>query len=158
MSPFRNLITRSIGAAPTIQPDFYEEKARVGDLWVLCSDGLTGHVHDEEIVRIATRHSPSEAARQLIELANAHGGRDNITVVVISVRDLLPIPTHAASYEVAEDNGADTTINTASQPVPGMVAFAEAGPGTPLVSGASDADPSSPADRPRAGWRKIFGR
>src|SRR5262249_18416923 len=53
MSPFRNLITRSIGAAPTIQPDFYEEKARVGDLWVLCSDGLTGHVHDEEIVRIA---------------------------------------------------------------------------------------------------------
>src|SRR5207249_620625 len=88
MSPFRNVITRSIGAAPTAQPDFFVEQTRPGDIWVLCSDGLTGHVEDDEILRVAAKHAPSEAARQLIELANGRGGRDNITVFVLSVRDL----------------------------------------------------------------------
>src|SRR5205807_3907435 len=54
MSPFRNVITRSIGAAPTVEVDLYAEQARVGDLWVLCSDGLTGHVDAAEIAKIAT--------------------------------------------------------------------------------------------------------
>src|SRR5262249_27876813 len=82
MSPYRNVITRSIGAAATVQPDLFVEACCVGDIWVLCSDGLTTYVDDSEIERIATKHPPSEAARQLIELANARGGRDNITVFV----------------------------------------------------------------------------
>jgi protein phosphatase len=163
-SPFRNLITRSIGAAPTVQPDFFEEKARLGDTWVLCSDGLTGHVHDEEIVRIVIKNSPSEATRQLIELANAHGGRDNITVFVLSIRDLLTIPAHAASYSVAEENGMSEILNAASEPGSSRAAFIEAQSAAmppasnPLVSGTPVGNPPSEEEPPRPGWRKIFGR
>lgn len=163
-SPFRNLITRSIGAAPTVQPDFYEEKARVGDIWLLCSDGLTGHVHDEEIVRIVIKHSPSEATRQLVELANAHGGRDNITVIILSIRDLLPIPAHAASYSVAEENGMSEILNTVSEPGASRAAFLDAQSAamppasSPLASGTPAGNPPSEEDPPRPGWRKIFGR
>jgi protein phosphatase len=96
-SPYRNVITRSIGSTARVNPDIFVEQSRVGDLWVLCSDGLTGHVSNEEIVRISVRHSPSEAARQLIELANSRGGRDNITVFVISLRDLYEIPASLAA-------------------------------------------------------------
>lgn len=88
VSPFRNVITRSIGAPGVVHPDFFEEEARAGDIWVLCSDGLTTYVEDREILSIAGNHSPSEAARQFIELANGRGGRDNITVFVISIRDI----------------------------------------------------------------------
>lgn len=87
MSPFRNVITRSIGATPNCYPDFFEEQARIGDIWVLCSDGLSNYVQDSEILQVAGYYAPSEATRQLIEIANARGGRDNITVFVIAIRD-----------------------------------------------------------------------
>lgn len=103
-SPYRNVITRSIGAQASVLPDIFNEPSKIGDLWALCSDGLTGHVADEEIFRIVTRHSPSEAARQLIELANSRGGRDNITVFVLSVRDLFEIPASVAALH-ARRNG-----------------------------------------------------
>ncbi len=86
MSPFRNVITRSIGATPNCYPDFFEEEARIGDIWVLCSDGLSNLVQDEELLKVAGYYAPSEATRQLIEIANSRGGRDNITVFVISIR------------------------------------------------------------------------
>jgi PPM family protein phosphatase len=89
LSPYRNVITRSIGTQPTVEPDVFVEEVLVGDLWVLCSDGLTGHVGAEEIKAVASSQPPCEAARQLIELANARGGRDNITVFVVSIRDII---------------------------------------------------------------------
>jgi len=89
-SPFRNVITRSVGASPEVQPDLFEEECRAGDIWVLCSDGMSGYVQDDEVLKIASENGPSEAARQFIELANARGGRDNITVFVIVVRALVP--------------------------------------------------------------------
>ncbi len=88
-SPYRNIITRSIGTQPTVEPEVFEELAIQGDTWVLCSDGLTGHVEESEILQIAQGRAPAEAARQLIELANSRGGRDNITVLVLSIRDLV---------------------------------------------------------------------
>ena len=84
--PWRNIITRSIGSQDTVEADVFVEEARAGDIVVLCSDGLTGHVHADEIGRIVSGHAPSEACRQLIELACARGGRDNITVAVIAIR------------------------------------------------------------------------
>jgi protein phosphatase len=87
-SPYRNVITRSIGTQANVEPDVFVEEARVGDTWVLCSDGLTGHVHDPEIKMIASSQAPTEAARQLIELACARGGRDNVTVFVFTIRDI----------------------------------------------------------------------
>lgn len=90
LSPYKNIITRSIGTQDTVEPDVFEEMALPGDFWVLCSDGLTGHVVDNEILQIASANPPTETARQLIELAGARGGRDNITVFVLSIRDLVP--------------------------------------------------------------------
>lgn len=88
-SPYRNVITRSIGTQSTVDVDVFREEAHVGDTWVLCSDGLTGHVEPEEILQIAGDQFPCEACRQLVELAIARGGRDNVTVVVVSVRGLV---------------------------------------------------------------------
>jgi serine/threonine protein phosphatase PrpC len=90
MSPYRNVITRCLGTQPTVEPDVFIEETRAGDIWVLCSDGLTGHVTDDEIRRIASSQPPCEACRQLIELANARGGRDNVTVFVFSIRAVVP--------------------------------------------------------------------
>jgi len=87
-SPFRNVITRSLGAAPTVEPDIYKTRLRQDDVIVLCSDGLSGHVTAEEVGQIAADKSPSPAARELVDLANERGGSDNITVVVLAVREI----------------------------------------------------------------------
>jgi protein phosphatase len=85
LSPYRNVITRCIGTQKEVTSDVFLEMAVAGDTWILCSDGLSGHVHAEEILEIAGKHGPSEAARQLVELANQRGGKDNITVVIFSI-------------------------------------------------------------------------
>jgi protein phosphatase len=105
-SPYRNVITRSIGTQPEVDPDVFVEEALAGDIWVLCSDGLTGHVQDEEIRLIASTQPPTEAARQLIELANSRGGRDNITVLIFQIRDLvLPSDQDGNASDAQESNG-----------------------------------------------------
>lgn len=103
LSPYRNIITRAIGTQEAVEPDIYTEDVRVGDTWVLCTDGLTGHVEDAEILRIADGQAPSEAARQLVELANGRGGRDNITVLVVFICGLVPGEGGAAPTNDAED-------------------------------------------------------
>lgn len=107
-SPYKNVITRALGTQESVEPEVFIEEARAGDIWVLCSDGLTGHVEDDEIRAIAASQPPSEAARQLIELANARGGRDNITVFVILVQELarvIPQGSAGAAPESAVDAG-----------------------------------------------------
>jgi len=103
LSPYRNIITRAIGTQEAVEPDIYTEDVRVGDTWVLCTDGLTGHVEDAEILRIADGQAPSEAARQLVELANGRGGRDNITVLVVFICGLVPGEGGAEPTNDAED-------------------------------------------------------
>jgi serine/threonine protein phosphatase PrpC len=81
-----NEITRFVGDARGVQPDVFVETLRSGDRLVLCSDGLTRHVSDEEIALRAARDEPYHAASALIDLANERGGEDNITVVIYRVR------------------------------------------------------------------------
>lgn len=107
-SPFKNVITRSVGAAQTVNPDFYEEQAQPGDVWVLCSDGLTAYASEDDIASIVGASPPSEAARQFIEIANGRGGRDNITAFVISVRALCPFEPNVPSPSRAEPEPAPT--------------------------------------------------
>ena len=150
MSPFRNVITRSIGAAPNVAPDFYEERAVPGDIWVLCSDGLTGHVQENEILFIAGQQPPSEAARQLIELANARGGRDNITVFIIAVRELLPVDAQSETMQTIQ------SFPSSDTPMPASASSAPV-QNSPTAASLYTA-PSVHPDLPRPGWRKIFGR
>lgn len=89
-SPYRNIITRCIGTQPEVEPDLSAVETVVGDTWLLCSDGLTGAVTDDELLSIVHDKSPSEACRQLVELACARGGHDNITVLIVRILDLRP--------------------------------------------------------------------
>lgn len=88
-SPFRNIITRSIGTASTVESAITSHTLQLGDQVVLCSDGLTAHLEAEEIAAFVQEHTPSVAALRLVDAANERGGRDNITVLVLSVRALV---------------------------------------------------------------------
>ena len=100
VSPFRNIITRSIGTSAVVEPDVFTHDLQVGDTLVLCSDGLSGHLEPFEIETITEQHSPSAAALTLVEAANERGGRDNITALVLAVRALTP---YAGSGSPTED-------------------------------------------------------
>jgi serine/threonine protein phosphatase PrpC len=90
-SPFRNIITRSIGTAATIEPDITTHTVQADDFYILCSDGLTGHLDQSEIKEIVMEYSPSVAALRMVDQANDRGGRDNITALVLSIRSLTAL-------------------------------------------------------------------
>jgi serine/threonine protein phosphatase PrpC len=98
-SPFRNIITRSVGTAQNVEADLTTRTLQVGDTLMLCSDGLTGHVDPPEIQAVLQENSPSVAAMRLVEAANRNGGRDNITVLILSVRGLSAYSSDSASGE-----------------------------------------------------------
>ena len=83
--PDKNIITRAVGAEETVQIDCFEERIGIRDIVLLCSDGLTNMVSDEQIQQIIkTEKNLQKAAELLVETANRNGGRDNITVLLIS--------------------------------------------------------------------------
>lgn len=94
-SPMRNLITRAVGSQATVDPEIHGYRPHPGDLYLLASDGLTRELTDEEITSIlcsaastiseATLHT---ACKKLVEAANARGGADNITVMLVA---LIPV-------------------------------------------------------------------
>ena len=86
--PQKNLITRSIGSHPQVDIDLEEGDGYAGDIYVLCSDGLTDGVPDEGIRDFLTLpgSTPLELADRLVEAANQAGGPDNITVVVVRLQ------------------------------------------------------------------------
>ena len=82
--PDKNIITRAIGVTRELAVDFFEVELRPGDMILLCSDGLTNMVEDEEIKEIVLEQKNIvEKAEKLIKTANENGGKDNITVVLI---------------------------------------------------------------------------
>ncbi|MFZ0543818.1 MAG: Stp1/IreP family PP2C-type Ser/Thr phosphatase [Candidatus Promineifilaceae bacterium] len=88
--PRRNVILHSLGSESTPLIDIYEIELEVGEQLVLCSDGLTRHVVDEEISQIIGEMAPTDATETLIQLANERGGEDNISVIVLKVEELPP--------------------------------------------------------------------
>ena len=83
--PHRSVITRAVGVADDVEVDGIHLTLRGGDRIILCSDGLSGVVDDDTIARTLRAHGPQETPARLIEVANAAGGPDNITVLVIAV-------------------------------------------------------------------------
>lgn len=82
--PDKNIITRAIGVMPEVSVDFFETTLEAGDIVLMCTDGLTNMVDDEDIKRIVlAQRDMVERAEKLVEAANENGGRDNITVVLI---------------------------------------------------------------------------
>lgn len=81
-SPWKNIITRAIGVADHVEVDLVAVDVEDGDVFVVCSDGLSGVVNDDEIAQIVHEGFLHRIPDTLIDLANARGGPDNITVVV----------------------------------------------------------------------------
>jgi len=100
--PQSNVITRCIGMADEIEPDVFDGVARIGDSFLLASDGLTGMVEDRRIQQLLmSRATPARIVDALIQEANNNGGNDNITAVVVRVlaqeaatseHEITPIP------------------------------------------------------------------
>jgi serine/threonine protein phosphatase PrpC len=84
--PQRSVILRAVGVEATVEVDLLHHELETGDVYLACSDGLTGMVRDEVIAEtLEAFPSLAVAAEMLVELANAAGGRDNITVVLFRV-------------------------------------------------------------------------
>jgi len=86
--PQRSIITRALGPEPEVEVDLQTVPAQAGDLFLICSDGLTTMLDDEKIAHILARATSLQSAvRALIDEANRAGGRDNITVVLFRLED-----------------------------------------------------------------------
>ena len=84
----KNLITRALGIDAIAEADVKEYRTRPGDVYLLCSDGLSDLVDDQTIeAKLCADPSPPERVKVLIDAANANGGRDNISVIVVVVGD-----------------------------------------------------------------------
>ncbi len=80
---FNHMLTRAVGIEPEVQPAFHETDIHASDVYVLCSDGLSNAVQPQQIHAIVHKANARQACRGLVNLANARGGEDNITVIVI---------------------------------------------------------------------------
>jgi protein phosphatase len=86
--PQRSIITRALGLDPDVDIDSWQLIPYTGDRLLLCSDGLTNEVTDDDIAATLRRvPDPEKAAKDLVDQARAHGGNDNITVVVVDIAD-----------------------------------------------------------------------
>src|SRR5215213_2974758 len=148
--PQRSIITRALGMEPVIQVDSWEITPFSGDRILLCSDGLTNELSDERIASTLRQLAdPQEAARELVRLARASGGSDNITVVVVDVVD-DDGRSQQASAALAASEGKGSTGSTkvstpptvqTSQPTVEDTAKRVAAPPAPA--------PTSPPSRPQ---------
>jgi protein phosphatase len=83
--PLKNIITRSMGHERDVKVDLSKTEYQPGDKFLLCSDGLTNMVTDEEILKIVQENVLDEAVKRLVNRANEEGGYDNITIVLLEV-------------------------------------------------------------------------
>jgi len=91
--PYSNVITRCVGANSDVVPDIYMGATKVGDLFLLASDGLTGMLEDYQLADVlGTPRMPQEQVDELIAGANRHGGLDNITAILVRIDSLDPAP------------------------------------------------------------------
>ena len=119
--PRRNIVTRALGIEPDVRVDAWTLPIVRGDRFLLCSDGLVDEVADDEIAG-DPRHAsddPQVAAEALVDAANAQGGRDNITAIVVDVLegDDPPDPTEELDLVPAwsEEDDTDSTDDVPSE-------------------------------------------
>ena len=105
----RNVITRCLGTQAEVDIDVFHEELNEGDSFVLCTDGLSGLVSDEELLRIVEQFVPQESVYHLVERANENGGPDNITAIVARVQEVgeetpgMRYPVGVGGREKGED-------------------------------------------------------
>jgi PPM family protein phosphatase len=138
----KNVITRALGMQDQVVVDLQHDDPRPGDVYVLCSDGLSGMVTDEEILKLVSASADiREACTSLIAKANEHGGEDNVTAVLIKIEGQEP---DAPTEEIAAIGRAKTIRQVASEGTAGEgdedddgAADAATSPGLPGLDGAN---------------------
>jgi len=117
--PQRSAITRALGTEPTVEVDAFTVEAEPGDVFLLCSDGLSTMVANEEMASAieAVEHDLQRAADALVAAANARGGEDNVTVVLF---ELLESDEHAHAADPSDETPAGV-----SEPTPAPVSGEE---------------------------------
>lgn len=149
--PQRHILTRALGVSSEVEADMWDLQLRSGDRLVLCSDGLSNELTSDELAEVLSRvPDPGEAAQQLVEIANEHGGSDNITVVVVDVLVGEDTPAHASVITpLGARAGSPLLVGPAS------VAGAAFAPGTAPAPGAAPGKP--PSDAFAEGTQLGFG-
>jgi PPM family protein phosphatase len=154
--PQRSVITRALGTDPDVDVDTFVVEAKEGDLFVICSDGLTSMVADEDILELLEKHRDDldRAAKSLVAAANRAGGEDNITVVAFTIsadNDDTAVQAPAAGAD-------DDTLDGVPSPAPAVdtmvvpadqVEEALLVPGSPEALAAVRREPITPAARVR---------
>ncbi len=97
--PLKNVLLQSIGSGPNLEVSTSAIELQAGDRFLLCSDGLWGEVDDAAIAEILARELPSRAVDALVELANANGGSDNVTVQVAELLEADQAPAVAIGID-----------------------------------------------------------
>ena len=115
--PQRSVITRALGTDPDVDVDTFIVEPQVGDLFLICSDGLTSMVENDVILDVVEqrRDNLDATARELVETANRSGGEDNITVVFFEIADeSADPPEETAQMPALDENGAVDDEDTLS--------------------------------------------
>ncbi len=109
ISTSRNLITRALGIAPDVEVDVSTEELDDDDVYLLCSDGLSDLVNDEDIAQVLNKNrlNLGVAAQNLVDLANEHGGTDNISVVLVAMHEAFSDDKGMASTKSQEIEASD---------------------------------------------------
>jgi protein phosphatase len=94
LSQNKNLVTRALGIDPTVEPEVHVYETQPDDTYLLCSDGLSDMVEDEEIrlTLITLKTNPNLTVQQLVQAANDNGGRDNISAMLIRIAEPFGVP------------------------------------------------------------------
>ena len=153
--PQRSIITRALGPEPDVEVDTYTLSGREGDLFLLCSDGLTSMISDDEVAAILRTSATLDAAADaLITAANQSGGKDNITVVLFRLGELeggaAIEPTTVGGAPATED---ETIAGQLSADDVAAAAAVEAPPAAPI----EPVPPSASAKAPPARRKRRRG-
>jgi PPM family protein phosphatase len=137
--PQRSIITRALGPEAAVEADSHTWPARDGDVYLICSDGLTSMIPEAQVGELLTgARSLPDAGRALVDAANAAGGRDNITVILFRLEDVGAVGGGGASAQ-------DTTEHEAVTTRPGDPAPAQREPEPATAAGAAGAAGAAPA-------------
>jgi PPM family protein phosphatase len=94
LSQNKNLVTRALGIDPSVEPEIHVHETQADDIYLLCSDGLSDMVEDDEIrlTLITLKSNPALTVQQLVQAANDNGGRDNISAMLIRIAEPFGVP------------------------------------------------------------------
>jgi PPM family protein phosphatase len=157
--PQRSIITRALGPEAAVEADSHTWPARDGDVYLICSDGLTSMISERQVGELlAAAPSLPEAGRRLIDAANAAGGRDNITVILFRLEDVGALGGGTTGQDTTEHESVTapgpTEAGAAAAPEPATAAGTAAarptgaGPATAVAS--PPAEPAARRREPRA--------